>query len=81
MVTQVKVKNKKYDFSLSLTSPALLNRPKDWPSNTHLVGPWFKKDNESLSPTVANFVQKKPTVYAGFGSMKKVILKRLLLKS
>jgi sterol 3beta-glucosyltransferase len=68
---KLKVKNKKHDFSLSLTSPALLNRPKDWPSNTHLVGPWFKKDNESLSPTVANFVQKKPTVYAGFGSMKK----------
>ena len=68
---KLKVKNKKHDFSLSLTSPALLNRPKDWPANTHLVGPWFIKDNESLNTIVADFAQKKPTVYAGFGSMKK----------
>jgi sterol 3beta-glucosyltransferase len=68
---KLKVKNTKHDFSFSLTSPALLDRPKDWPLNTHLVGPWFKKDNESLSQNVVDFVNKKPTVYAGFGSMKK----------
>jgi sterol 3beta-glucosyltransferase len=68
---KLKVRNKKQDFSLSLTSPALLKRPKDWPVNTHLVGPWFKKDNESLSQNVVDFVNRKPTVYAGFGSMKK----------
>ena len=68
---KLKVRNTKHDFSFSLTSPALLDRPKDWPLNTHLVGPWFKKDNESLSQNVVDFVNKKPTVYAGFGSMKK----------
>jgi len=68
---KLKEKNIKHDFSFSLTSPALLDRPKDWPLNTHLVGPWFKKDNESLSQNVVDFVNRKPTVYAGFGSMKK----------
>ena len=68
---KLKVRNAKHDFSFSLTSPALLDRPKDWPLNTHLVGPWFKKDNESLSQNVVDFVNRKPTVYAGFGSMKK----------
>jgi len=68
---KLKEKNIKHDFSFSLTSPALLDRPKDWPLNTHLVGPWFKKDNENLSQHVVDFVNRKPTVYAGFGSMKK----------
>jgi len=68
---KLKVRNKKHDFSFSLTSPALLDRPKDWPINTHLVGPWFKKDNEGLNQNVIDFVKRKPTVYAGFGSMKK----------
>jgi sterol 3beta-glucosyltransferase len=68
---KLKVRNKKQDFSLSLTSPALLKRPKDWPVNTHLVGPWYKKDNEGLKQNVIDFVNRKPTVYAGFGSMKK----------
>ena len=68
---KLKVRNAKHDFSFSLTSPALLDRPKDWHLNTHLVGPWFKKDNESLSQNVIDFVNRKPTVYAGFGSMKK----------
>jgi len=68
---KLKVINKKHDFSFSLTSPALLDRPKDWPINTHLVGPWFKKDNEGLNQNVIDFVKRKPTVYAGFGSMKK----------
>jgi sterol 3beta-glucosyltransferase len=68
---KLKVKSKKHDFSFSLTSPSLLARPKDWPTNTHLVGPWYEKDNESLDQNVINFVTRKPTVYAGFGSMKK----------
>ncbi len=68
---KLKVKNKKHDFSFSLTSPSLLARPKDWPINTHLVGPWYKKDNEGLDQNVVDFVKRKPTVYAGFGSMKK----------
>jgi sterol 3beta-glucosyltransferase len=68
---KLKVRNKKQDFSLSLTSPALLKRPIDWPVNTHLVGPWYKKDNEGLKQNVIDFVNRKPTVYAGFGSMKK----------
>ena len=71
LARKLKVRNAKHDFSFSLTSPALLDRPKDWPLNTHLVGPWFKKDNESLSQNVVDFVNRKPTVYAGFGSMKK----------
>jgi sterol 3beta-glucosyltransferase len=68
---KLKVKSKKHDFSFSLTSPSLLARPKDWPTNTHLVGPWHEKDNESLDQNVIDFVKRKPTVYAGFGSMKK----------
>ena len=71
LARKLKVKNKKHDFSLSLTSPALLKRPKDWPSSTHLVGPWFSKVKESLNPVVVEFLKQKPTVYAGFGSMKK----------
>jgi sterol 3beta-glucosyltransferase len=68
---KLKVRNKKQDFSLYLTSQALLKRPIDWPVNTHLVGPWYKKDNEGLKQNVIDFVNRKPTVYAGFGSMKK----------
>ena len=68
---KLKIKNIKHDFSLSLTSPALLKRPKDWPSNTHLVGPWYEADNENLNQEIIDFVNRKPTVYAGFGSMKK----------
>ena len=68
---KLKVKSKKHDFSFSLTSPSLLARPKDWPTNTHLVGPWYEKDNDSLDQNVIDFVKRKPTVYAGFGSMKK----------
>ena len=68
---KLKIKNIKHDFSLSLTSPALLIRPKDWPDNTHLVGPWFEKDNEEISDEILDFINKKPTVYAGFGSMKR----------
>lgn len=68
---KLKVKNLKHDFAVSLTSPALLKKPKDWPSNTHLVGPWYENDNENLSQEIIDFVDRKPTVYAGFGSMKK----------
>lgn len=61
----------KPDFSLSLTSPAILKRPADWPENTYLVGPWHQPDQEEVDQVVLDFVKRKDTVYAGFGSMKK----------
>lgn len=68
---KLRVKNIKPDFSLSLTSPAVLKRPSDWPDNTYLVGPWHEPDKEDLDQQVLDFVNRKATVYAGFGSMKK----------
>ena len=65
------IKNIKPDFSLSLTSPAVLKRPSDWPDNTCLVGPWHEPDKEEVDQIVLDFVNRKDTVYAGFGSMKK----------
>jgi sterol 3beta-glucosyltransferase len=65
------IKNTKPDFSLSLTSPAVLKRPSDWPDNTYLVGPWHEPDKEEVDQIVLDFVNRKDTVYAGFGSMKK----------
>ncbi|MGA0082815.1 MAG: glycosyltransferase [Candidatus Nanopelagicales bacterium] len=65
------IKNIKPDFSLSLTSPAVLKRPSDWPDNTYLVGPWHEPDTEEVDQIVLDFVNRKDTVYAGFGSMKK----------
>jgi len=65
------IKNIKPDFSLSLTSPAVLKRPSDWPDNTYLVGPWHEPDKEEVDQIVLDFVNRKDTVYAGFGSMKK----------
>ena len=68
---KLKIKNIKPDFSLSLTSPAVLKRPSDWPDNTYLVGPWHQPDKEEVDQVVLDFVNRKDTVYAGFGSMKK----------
>lgn len=51
-------------------SPALLERPQDWPSSVHLTGPWATGDaTAALDPDVAAFVAAGPFVYAGFGSM------------
>lgn len=71
LAKKLKIRNQKPDFSLSLTSPALLNRPIDWPENIYEVGPWHEIDNEELSQNLIDFVSQKDTVYAGFGSMKK----------
>lgn len=51
-------------------SPAILDRPADWPSSVHLTGPWRSAPNGSaLSSELADFVARGEYVYAGFGSM------------
>jgi len=51
-------------------SPAILDRPADWPSSVHLTGPWRTAGNASELPTeAADFVARGGYVYAGFGSM------------
>jgi sterol 3beta-glucosyltransferase len=51
-------------------SPAILDRPADWPSSVHLTGPWRSEGNGSaLSTEVADFMARGAYVYAGFGSM------------
>ena len=65
------VKNSNPDLSISLVSPSLLNRPKDWPENSFIVGPWYQEKIEDVSIEILNFIENKPTIYAGFGSMKK----------
>jgi len=68
---KLKVKNKEHDLAISLVSPALLKRPHDWPNNSYVVGPWYQEKSEELSPEIVEFVERKDTIYAGFGSMKK----------
>ncbi|MFM9096600.1 MAG: glycosyltransferase, partial [Actinomycetes bacterium] len=65
------VKNREHDLAISLVSPALLKRPHDWPNNSYVVGPWYQERKEDLSPEISDFVERKDTIYAGFGSMKK----------
>ena len=67
----LQVKNRDHDLAISLVSPALLNRPHDWPSNSYVVGPWYQEKKEELSQEITEFVERKETIYAGFGSMKK----------
>lgn len=51
-------------------SPAILERPQDWPATVHLTGPWrTETDRERLPDEVASFVAGGEFVYAGFGSM------------
>ena len=71
LAKKLQVKNRDHDLAISLVSPALLNRPHDWPSNSYVVGPWYQEKKEELSQEITEFVERKETIYAGFGSMKK----------
>lgn len=71
LAKKLQVKNRDHDLAISLVSPALLNRPHDWPSNSYVVGPWYQEKKEELSQEIKEFVERKETIYAGFGSMKK----------
>ena len=71
LAKKLKVKNRDHDLAISLVSPALLNRPHDWPSNSYVVGPWYQEKKEELSQEITEFAERKETIYAGFGSMKK----------
>lgn len=71
LAKKLQVKNRDHDLAISLVSPALLNRPHDWPSNSYVVGPWYQERKEELSQEIKEFVERKETIYAGFGSMKK----------
>ncbi|NBO79218.1 MAG: glycosyltransferase, partial [Actinobacteria bacterium] len=68
---KLKVKKSQHDLAISLVSPALLKRPHDWPANSYVVGPWYQERIEELSPEITEFIDRKDTIYAGFGSMKK----------
>lgn len=51
-------------------SPAILERPDDWPVSVHLTGRWTRAvDTAPLSAVVAAFLAGGPYLYAGFGSM------------
>jgi sterol 3beta-glucosyltransferase len=71
LAKKLQVKNREHDLAISLVSPALIKRPHDWPKNSYVVGPWFQEKTEELSPEITDFVERKETIYAGFGSMKK----------
>lgn len=71
LAKQLKIKNKDHDLAVSLVSPALLKRPQDWPENSFVVGPWYQEKDEEINPEILEFVNRKDTIYAGFGSMKK----------
>jgi sterol 3beta-glucosyltransferase len=71
LARKLQVKNREHDLAISLVSPALLKRPHDWPKNSYVVGPWYQERKEDLSPEISDFVERKDTIYAGFGSMKK----------
>ncbi len=71
LAKKLQVKNRDHDLAISLVSPALLNRPHDWPSNSYVVGPWYHEKKEELSQEITEFVERKETIYGGFGSMKK----------
>jgi sterol 3beta-glucosyltransferase len=51
-------------------SPAILERPADWPASVHLTGPWRAAPAEAV-PTaeIEAFMAGGPFVCAGFGSM------------
>ena len=51
-------------------SPAILERPADWPSSVHLTGAWRTAAvAAAASPELEAFVTGGQFVYAGFGSM------------
>lgn len=68
---ELNVKKLNHDIAISLVSPAIIDRPKDWPTNSYVVGPWYQPRNEELSQELTDFVDRKETIYAGFGSMKR----------
>lgn len=58
------------DLTLCPISPALLPRPADWPTTTHLTGPWRPDQvGQALTPELDEFLTGGDVVYAGFGSM------------
>lgn len=51
-------------------SPAILERPLDYPKTVHLTGPWHTDTvHNQLSHEVTSFIAGGTFVYAGFGSM------------
>ncbi|MGV8885686.1 MAG: glycosyltransferase [Microbacteriaceae bacterium] len=51
-------------------SPAILERPLDYPKTVHLTGPWRTDTvRNQLSDEVTSFITGGEFVYAGFGSM------------
>jgi sterol 3beta-glucosyltransferase len=51
-------------------SPAILDRPSDWPATVHLTGPWRSTSPHATVPEeVRDFIAGGDFVYAGFGSM------------
>ncbi|MDQ0736372.1 glycosyltransferase [Arthrobacter agilis] len=50
-------------------SPAILQRPADWPPTVHLTGPWRGGAPEPVPREVSDFIAEGDFVYAGFGSM------------
>jgi sterol 3beta-glucosyltransferase len=51
-------------------SPAILDRPADWPTSVHVTGRWrVAGSGPELSAEVRDFASRGAFVYAGFGSM------------
>lgn len=71
LAKELNVKKLNHDIAISLVSPAILDRPKDWPNNSYVVGPWHQTRDEELTQELTDFVERKETIYAGFGSMKR----------
>lgn len=71
LAKELNVKKLNHDIAISLVSPAILDRPKDWPNNSYVVGPWHQTRDEELTQELTDFVKRKETIYAGFGSMKR----------
>ena len=70
MKEELRVSSIDSDYSMCPVSSCLLERPKDWPATTHLVGPWASANNtEVTDPALLEFLDQAPTAYIGFGSM------------
>ncbi|WP_225992967.1 glycosyltransferase [Actinomadura rudentiformis] len=65
-----KVRNERRPV-LACFSPAVVQRPADWPSYVHVTGYWFLEEPEWRPPSeLADFLASgPPPVYVGFGSM------------
>jgi sterol 3beta-glucosyltransferase len=56
--------------SLVPISPAILERPADWPAHVHLTGAWsHQHSHTALDSELQAFLDGGPFIYAGFGSM------------